>query len=133
MNDLLAIIWRHPEARGFTDLIPLDWFEKKGSSSLMHWVNGPTKEDCGPAKCIVEVNDRNATLNYEHRRVRNFNLPDWHLGVLRIHFSGNDRRNVTAIEWRDEGETLFTSGYIRWESRPTVTDVDLLESGHKLL
>jgi len=129
MGELLAVTWHNPEIRGYTDLLPLEWFEKEGTSkNRFHEIAGPRGAFYCLAKCIVKVRPHDATLNYEDRSVRGFNSPKCDLGVLRIRFAGTGRRKVTEIKWRDKGKSTFSREYPTWEVREDFRDVEISEA-----
>jgi predicted HNH restriction endonuclease len=107
---MLTVLWHDSEAKGFTDLIPEDWFSEEGTvKNTVHRVEGPHSE-AYKAKCNVKVSGILAELDYA--AFRKFNTKQgMSLGVMRLQFTDQDRRTVSQVFWKglDAGEFLPAS------------------------
>src|SRR5262245_29533207 len=97
-----TVLWHDAEAAGYTDFLPAEWFAAEGCvKGRVHRVIGP-RGGFYEAQCDVTVSGITAELDYEaHER---FNAArEMSLGVMRIQFTGPDRRAISQVWWRDRG------------------------------
>lgn len=113
---VMLFTWKDQESYGFTDELPLSWFadvgEKFGCMHLVRAINGKAYK----AFCDVTVQGLSADLNYERYPLKNAQ-DEILLGVIRLHFTDEDRCQLSKIEWKPEGAESFdaqpfrSSGY----------------------
>ena len=122
-QSVLALLWHDSEAEGYTDLLPTEWFARIGhAKGRTHQVRGPRK-GFREAKCDVKISSTDAQLNYEpYQRFNEQQRVD--IGVLRIQFASNSRKDVTFVSWRDVDAGSFNpcSITVKVESTLTVSD-----------
>jgi hypothetical protein len=93
---ILALSWRGTEAgpaRGYTDLIPANWFSTEGRhlGGLSHKMEGP-RGGFYRATCDVDVEGKSVTLVYTESDVH-------FAGTVRIEFADNTRSMVQDVLW----------------------------------
>src|SRR4051812_3235400 len=99
---MLTVRWLNKEAKDFVDLLPENWFETEGlAPALTHTVKGPRGKP-HEARCDVTVSGLIADLDYEKHQ--SFNKKRGMTeGVVRLEFTGPDRRSIARVWWRDPG------------------------------
>src|SRR3954447_11918630 len=87
--------------KGYTDLLPVDWFLKEGDfRNYMHIVEGP-KTGKYEAKCNLLVSGTYADLDYD--AFKRFNKSNGMLcGLMRLRFSDKTRAIVKNVSWQNE-------------------------------
>lgn len=131
---ILTIVWNDQPFTGAMDVIPLEWFSKKGLfEDREHLVRGPGGRSVGryKAKCNVTVRDSTADLDYEAFPIFN-RKNDNVLGVMRIRFADERRIQPVQVLWRSNGSKDFrphstTLGFEQAEAFVKSQDVDLLQ------
>lgn len=104
----IGVTWKDV---GYTDLFPLAMFHELGDRGVIPHdvIRGGTKgTKCWKAKCRVQVSEREATLDYEELAAFNF-AHSMDLGVMRLHFSDENRAQVVKLEWRGVGTKTFVA------------------------
>lgn len=98
MSRSLTLHWLRGDAKGYTDEFPMEFFEKDSESSdYLHYVRGP-RGGLHPARFLLKVSGRLATLDYG--KFEAFNLSQvMQLGVLKFEFSDSTRRKARAARW----------------------------------
>ena len=132
---ILTVVWNDKPFTGAMDVLPLEWFSKRGSFiEREHVVKGPGGRSVGryKAKCNVIVRDLSADLDYEafpafNRRHDNV------LGVMRVQFADKRRRQPIQVLWKAKGGTVFrpfstTLGFESLKFLENSKDVDLLQA-----
>jgi hypothetical protein len=111
-------LWKDAKSAGCTDWIPETWFIDDGDhEGLVHNVQNPQGGWC-KAKCNVRV--EGATVDLDYGRFAEFNRPrNIAIGVLRVQFTGKDRRTVSALLWKDLGSSDFQPTQTEFHSEPT--------------
>ena len=98
---------------------------------VLHTVLGP-KAGESAAQCMLSVRQTSMELDYANKRVRAFNeAKGWYLGTTRIRFTDRDRKRVSQVSWRDDGEANFADYSslvdIDWPVSANPTDIDLVD------
>lgn len=105
-TETLAIRWKNQESRDYTDVFPVSVFANVGGiEELTHDVIGP-KGGSYHARCSVVVQATIADLNYEAFPAFN-KEHGMYLGILRLHFTDQDRTGIARAEWRPQGRKRF--------------------------
>jgi hypothetical protein len=109
--ETLAITWKDADSRDYTDVFPTRAFAQLGDGLVItHDVLGRNGGHY-QASCRVTVRATSADLNYE--ACRQFNEKHgMYLGVLRLHFTDQDRAGIARAEWRPEGRKRFQPAQI---------------------
>jgi hypothetical protein len=106
-TDLIAIRWTGPDAKGYTDLLPIEVFANEGTTKeLTHFVVDP-KGRLYKAKCRLGVQGTTAHLDYQQYSTFN-ERQGMDLGVLRLRFANTQRDVPMRIDWRAPGQRAFS-------------------------
>ena len=109
-RDCLQIAW-NIGGDWFVDHLEHEFFDVEELGRLDEHDVTHNGKAFGTAMCIVTVHDEEATLDYAHERVREYNEDnEMDLGAMKIEFADSSRTSVTAVLWRDEGASNF-EGY----------------------
>ena len=106
VEPVLLLTWHDKESAGFTDELPLSWFAEEGmNSGLMHLVRAIDGQ-AYRAFCDVIVRRQSADLNYAPYPRQNAQH-EILLGVIRLHFTDEDRCQLSKVEWKPDGSESF--------------------------
>ena len=98
----LAIRWKNPESKDWTDVFPLSVFSHQGACDLVHDVEGPGRGR-HQAKGRLKVRGTKADINYAMFRKFNDKHKVWS-GVLRLYFTDQNRTAIKRVQWKDVGK-----------------------------
>src|SRR3954466_13670473 len=102
MVPVFKIVWTD-YAKGYDDLLPCEQFRREVQASReAHIVTGPRGAH-HPARYLLTVTGREATLDYGDDAVRAFNeRHEILLGRTRLTFTSNRRTAIERVWWNDE-------------------------------
>lgn len=128
---IITVLWHDEESEGYTDLLPEEWFTKRGTlKERIHDVRGP-RGGLYKAKCNVKIQPSYADLDYGS--YPEFNAAhEMYLGTMRIQFKGASRHDATQILWKDLGDSRYvlcstTIGRAKPRDSASMEDVDLFD------
>ncbi len=104
-----SITWHDSGSKGFTDLIPLEWFRTAGPQGARTHRVVDRKGRKHTAKCDLSVKERQADLDYERHKAFNTER-DMLPGILRLRFGNAARDVITQVLWKGVGDTTFAPG-----------------------
>lgn len=115
---MIELLWKSGKAKGYTDLLPSDWFENEGHwRSLRHAVRGP-RGGMKLVRCALRVNGGIADVDYGGDHTA-FNKPIFDVGVIRMVFENTRRKRVQQFFWKDADARQFvemTDGDVEWRN-----------------
>lgn len=115
------IKWNSGEAKGYSDLLPEAWFAEEGRwPALSHAVEGP-KKGRYVARCKLTVDGKIADLDYGGRH-EDFNEDNFEIGIMRLIFADEQRREIEDVLWKDAGKR-----FARADVSPSSADVAIDE------
>jgi hypothetical protein len=101
---MIEIYWTRTEAKGFTDLLPMMWFEEVGTQPHReHGMLSPNGTDIYPARCSIKVRGEMAVLNYAGIHTPFNDEHEVQIGELKLEFSDSSRSEIIAAYWRSDG------------------------------
>ena len=97
-EDEIVLVWQNGRAGGYTDWLPLRFFEEEGEwPDVVHDVSVGSRTY--QAKCDVAVRGNEATLDYEaHAEFNRMN--GMLVGVARLTFKDRDQTDLASLEWK---------------------------------
>ncbi len=121
---MIEIYWTGTDAKGFTDLIPEDWFEDESTQDREHSVLSRNRTYFNRARCSVKVRAADAILDYSGRHSRYNDEHGMQIGQLKFKFFGNDVCRLADVYWRSEGS--------QFEPAPVMVKItgDLFDEGN---
>lgn len=121
----LAIRWKNPEAKNWTDVIPTFCFGQSAENvTLTHLLYSPRWKPYA-VKCKVSAKRDVVYLDYAEQSVWNFNDGTCFKGILQISFDSLARRSITNIKWKDHGNSTFAPADADWTLRDSFDEIDL--------
>jgi hypothetical protein len=108
-SPVLVVRWLDQESKGYTDLLPVEWFTAEGRyPGRVHLVTGPRGAK-SQAKCNVNVRGPGADINYRPFSRLNMKWGNL-LGVLRLRFADSRRQGTPAVLWKVSHSKRFQRG-----------------------
>ena len=101
---MLEIFWT--KSRGYTDLIPVEWFNKTWRGAhCIHYVSSRGGRFY-PTQCSVSCQSTSLILDYGGDKLdRDFNdNQNWEIGTTYIEFTDEKREQVSKILWKYSGK-----------------------------
>ncbi len=105
---MLKVLWKKTDAKGYTDVIPLEWLADEGKRpDATHMMIGP-RGGRSEARCSVLVAGSVVRLDYGgmHKK-QNLEKYGVTIGELKIEFSDETRQNIISVQWRIDGQSKF--------------------------
>src|ERR1700730_18404462 len=101
---MIEIYWTRTEAKGFTDLLPMMWFEEDGTQPHReHGMLAPNGTDIYPARCSIKVRGKMAVLNYAGRHTRFNDEHEVLIGELKLEYSDSSKSEIIGAYWQLDG------------------------------
>ncbi len=106
----LILEWTDADSKGVMDWFPASWFTREGRLSKECHPVGSKSRRQGVAYCDIIVKALTAELDYLPYRSLNDPI-DIIPGVIRLHFSDDERTEITDVEWSTDGTRFSPAEY----------------------